>query len=258
MNASTVEMDCWLADDTYAISNKALQLMYTDMCSRVYTDFPDKICMKMSLRVYMTGNNDKMIEMGKGMLNNEQRKILWGSTDKNAKEISSSQIFEILAITPENIEDAQLLPAKDIQIEEISLGQATTTLDLDKEMFVATLMANPMMSKQIKKGKVDVDKLYEEHVARVQKAQQEMYNNPNSQVQNIAALDKDLAESYKKNLADVQAIGAIPADASYNSVYYGNEKRMLLKNKEYLKEHQKISTASVEPVAYDLDGEWDQ
>lgn len=258
LNNSTVEMDSWLADDTYAISNKALQLIYTDMCNRVYTDFPDKICMKMSLRVYMTGINDKLIEKAKGLSNKEQRKVIWGSTDKEAKEMSVSQIFEVLSITPENIDDAQMLPAKDILINELSMEQATSAPVIDKEMFVASLMANPMFSKQLKKGKLNVDKMYEETVARVQKVQQEVYNNPDYQLPALVAIDKDIVEAHKKNMADSHAIGGTLEDASFNSVYGVNEKKMLLKNKEYLKEHQKISTASVVPVAYDLDGEWDQ
>lgn len=247
LNSSTVEMDCWLANDIYEISNKALQLIYTDMCSRVYTDFPDKICMKLSVRCYMTGNNDKLINMAKGLSNKEQRQILWGSTDKDAKEMSMSQIFEVLSITPQKVEEVKLMPEKDIQLEEISLEQASSAPMLDKDTYVATLMANPMLSKQIKKGKLDVDKMYEEAVANVQKVQQAMYNDPNYST-GIKSVDK--------NIADVRALGGTQEDAAFNSAYNINEKKVLLKNKEYLKEHQKISIESVEPVAYDLDGEW--
>lgn len=258
LNTVTVEMDSWLANDTYAFSNKALQLIYTDMCSRVYTDFPDKICMKMSLRCYMTGTTEKAVETAKKYSTKEQRELLWGSTDKNAKEISVSQIFEVLSITPEHIEDAQLLPAKDIQIEEISKEQVSTAVALDKETYVATLMANPMLSKQIKKGKLNVDQMYEEAVANIRQTQQNMYNNPDSQVPDMGMVDNDLAKSYQKSMADNKAIGGTQEDVSYNSAYMLNEKKMLLKNKEYLKEHKKISTQSVEPIAYDLDEDWNQ
>lgn len=256
MNNSTVEMDCWLTDNTYAISDRILQLLYTDMCSHTYTDFGGKICMKLSLRCYITGNNDKLMSMAMEKANKEQRKLLWGSADKEAKEMSISQIFEVLAITTENVDDALLLPAQDIKIDNISLEQASTTPALDKETFVASLMANPMVSKQIKKGKLNVDKMYEDAIAMGQQVQKEMLNNPNYQVPGLSSLDKDLVAAHTKNMADMHAIGATQEDISYNAAYFSNEKKMLLKNKEYLKEHQKISTKSIEPVAYDLDGDW--
>lgn len=51
--------------------------------------------------------------------------------------------------------------------------------------------------------------------------------------------------------------GATQEDASYNAAYVNNEKKLLLANKEYLKSHNIHIEKQIQPVAYDLDEEWD-
>ena len=257
MNNSTVEMDHWLTEETYNIPAKALKTLYTDLCSRMLTDFDGKLCMKLSARVYLTGNNDKLIEMAKNVITDEQRKRLFGSTDKKVAEMSLSQIFEVVSITPEMIPDAQLLPPADVQIEHISLQDAATAPAIDKETFVATLMANPMMKKLVKKGKVDVDKMYAETCEKVRQTQAQMYNDPEYGAKVGGALGADIAKSIQKGQEDMLTSGATQEDASYNAAYVNNEKKLLLANKEYLKSHNIHIEKQIQPVAYDLDEEWD-
>lgn len=257
MNNSTVEMDHWLTEETYNIPAKALKTLYTDLCSRMLTDFDGKLCMKLSARVYLTGNNDKLIEMAKNVITDEQRKRLFGSTDKKVAEMSLSQIFEVVSITPEMIPDTQLLPPADVQIEHISLQDAATAPAIDKETFVATLMANPMMKKLVKKGKVDVDKMYAETCEKVRQTQAQMYNDPEYGAKVGGALGADIAKSIQKGQEDMLTSGATQEDASYNAAYVNNEKKLLLANKEYLKSHNIHIEKQIQPVAYDLDEEWD-
>lgn len=257
MNNSTVELDYWLADDSYNIPAKALKTLYTDLCSRMLTDFDGKLCMKLSARVYMTGNNDKLLKMAKNVTNDEQRKVLFGSTDKNVTEMSLSQIFEVVSITPELIPDAQLLPPADVQIEQISLQDVAAAPAIDKETYVAALMADPMMSKLIKKGKLNVDKMYAEACENVKRTQAQMYNDPKFAAKVGGALGSDIAKSLQKGQEDVQTSGATQEDASYNAAYVNNEKKLLLANKEYLKSHNITIEKQIQPVAYDLDEEWD-
>ena len=257
LNTTTVEIESWLADNTYRISDRVLQLLYTDMCMRVYTEFGGKICMKWSLRNYNTGNLDYITQYAKGAVNKQQREALWGSTDKNASEMSMSQIFEVMSITEKAIDPAELQPATDIQITAISMDDnANTPPLLDKDTYIATMMANPMIAKQVKKGKMNLDEMYEKALDDIKKVQQNMDNNPNYQVAGLQAINPKLAESLNQAMEDKNATGGTKEDAAYNLAYYNSEKQLLLKNKQYLKEHALVTKEAEQPVAHDLDEDW--
>lgn len=256
LNNNTIEIDCWLTEDTYRFSKPALQVLYTDLCSRMSMDFGDKICMKMSLSNYNTGNLDTFTKMAKNMSNKEQRKVLWGSEDKELTEISMSQIFEVMSITPQTVDDNQFAPPADINIEEVPLGLDATPA-FDREQMKAVLLANPSYRKKVEKGKIDIEAKIDELEARVKATLPKVMLDEESILKSAAMLGEDKAEAMKRTLEEAKAFGSTPEEVAYNMQYFIQEKTLLMQNKTYLNEHHQISQESVQPIAYDLDDEWD-
>lgn len=254
LNNSTIEIDSWVTENTYHLSDKTINLLNTNIAGIA---MGETVWMKLTRRDYVNGNVDLLTQYAKSVSNAEQRQLLWGSVDEKTSEISSSQIFEVLSIQQQPISADMMRPASDIIIEDVSLQQVSSIPAMDVEMLKAAFMANPQIRKKVEKGKMNLDDLVREAIERQQAVQQQIYSNPEALIAQAEAVDKAQAESMRKSIEDYQACGGNEKMVAYGAAFIAHEKQLLLKNKEWLKEHGRIGQEAVKPVAYDLDEEWD-
>ena len=258
LNMSTIRLDYWLADNKWNISPKALERFHSDLSSHMMTDLGGKLCMKMSAQAYITGATDDVMKYAKESLNQQQREKVFGSTSKEVNEMSLSQIAEIVAIESKPISDEVFQPAADIRIEALVLSAAPSinqkTDEIVRETMKTTLMSNPSFAKKVQKGKINLDEYVDEQLAKIeQRAAQSREIMENSNLPQVKAA----REMMEKANMDTQTIGATDEDLSFNMIYGERDRDLQTRNKAWLKEHEKIGQEAVQPVAYDLDEEWD-
>ena len=251
LNNTTVSADCIVADNVYNIDPDIINLLNMNMFG---FDTNGKICMKVSMTTSMTGNIDVMLNTSK-----LAKTIATGSS--KGSEISCSQIYEVLDLRPQPIDESQMMPGEDIIIEDLFADAVLYDVNADTEELKAALMKDPKIRKKVESGKANIDDLAKEHKEKLavsqQKADKQRQQLMESAAKTSAILGKDAQRAMVKTIEDDKAIGGNAEKSTYGAALYKHESKLLALTKEYMKQHNKIKKETVQPVAYDLDEEWD-
>lgn len=245
-NNSTVEVESWQMDNIFHLSDRILQLLFPDA--------EGDICMKSSFCTFITGNMDAVTKYTKNLVTKEQREAAWGSIRKEATEISTSKISEVIEIKEMAVENYLLRPAADIAIKDYTIEDIVKEPPFDTDVFKKVYLASPGLSKEAKKEK-NVNRVMEGQAEYQRKLLRKMCSDPNYKTKGI--VPNDLAKSEKKGVEDIHRMNFNFEDAMYWIVYPIKMNQLLRRNNAYLKEHNQFSQENTKPVAYDLDEEWD-
>lgn len=245
-NNATIEVESWQMDNIFHLSDRILNILFPDA--------EGDVCLKSSFCMFMTGNMDASTKFIKSLVTKEQREAAWGSIRKEATEISSSRISEVIEIKEMAVEDDLLRPSSDIVIKDYAIEDIAKEIPFDADVFKKVYLATPGLSKEAKKEK-NVNRVMEGQAEYQRKLLRKVCSDPNYKTKGI--VPKDLAKSEKKSVDDVHRMNFNFEDAMYWIVYPIKMNQLLRRNNAYLKEHNKLSQANIKPVAYDLDEEWD-
>lgn len=244
-NNSTTEVESWQTDNFLHLSDRMLQILFPDA--------EGEFCMKSSFCIFITGNMDASTKFIKSLVTKEQREAAWGSIRKEAAEISSSKISEVIEIKEIAVDEQLFRPAADISIKDYTIEDIVKEPPFDADVFKKVYLATPGLSKEAKKEK-NVNRVMEGQAEFQRKLLRKICSDPNYKTKGI--VPKDLAKSEKKGVDDIHRMNINFEDAMYWIVYPIKITQLMRRNNAYLKEHNKFQE-NIKPVAYDLDEEWD-
>lgn len=244
-NNTTIELESWQTDNFLHLSDRILQILFPDA--------EGELCLKSSFCIFMTGNMDAVTKFSKSLVTKEQREAAWGSIRKEATEISTSKISEVIEIKEMVVDDILLRPASNILIKDYTIEDIVKEPPFDTEVFKKVYLATPGLSKEAKKEK-NVNRVMEGQAEFQRKLMRKVCSDPNYKTKGI--VPKDLAKSERKSVDDLHRMNMNFEDAMYWQIYPIKLNQLLRRNNAYLREHNKLQE-NIKPVAYDLDEEWD-
>lgn len=245
-NNQTVENTSWVTDNVYNLSDKAMKI--------VFPDTEGQMCLKSNLCTYTTGNSDASVKLAKSFASKEQRELAWGSIKKEAAEVSTSKISEVIEIKEMPLDDSFFKPGADVTIKHYTMADIVKEPPFDADMFKKLYLATPGLSKAAKKDNV-VNAAMEGQAKIQRDALRKMCSDANYKTKGI--VPRDLAKAEKKSVEDIHQMNLNFEDAMYWIVLPIKINQILRKNNAYLKEHKLYTEENIKPVAYDLDEEWD-
>lgn len=246
-NAFTIDEESWIAEsNSYAISPKALQNLYTFMFSQISLDFEDALCLKSSSRMLMSARTEGLIETVESIAG---KSSVAGTDTEQAKnaatnECAVSYSFEMLSINSETLgNDAFAVPADvDFFVQE--------NLPTVEDDVLAQAEIYPFM-KKLFSGKYG-EQTFQGTVATTTQS----YDYT---IEQIDAGHGIVTPKDPRDLEDVRKRGQTVQETACDHFYTAREQLLLTENRQVLKKKKKLKEISnqKEAVIYDINEEWD-